>query len=113
MYFMMRKHDFPGTNIVEHHIAVGDVQPIRRPPYRTHFALRDEMQSQIQTLDKGVIRKSFSLVCTSHSCPEKSADGKPKYIFCVDFRALNSVTKFDSYPLPNFEETVSYLHSSK
>ena len=60
MYFMMRKHDFPGTNIVEHHIAVGDVQPIRRPPYRTHFALRDEMQSQIQTLDKGVIRKSHS-----------------------------------------------------
>jgi hypothetical protein len=43
-------NDFPGTNIVEHHIPVGDVQPIRRPPYRTHFALRDEIQSQIQTL---------------------------------------------------------------
>lgn len=65
-------NDFPGTNIVEHCIPVGDVQPIRRPPYRTPFALREEMQSQIQTmLDKGVIRKSFSLVCTSHSCPEE------------------------------------------
>ena len=53
MYFMMRKHDFLGTNIVEHYIPVGDVQPIRRPPYRTPFALREEMQSQIQTMLKG------------------------------------------------------------
>ena len=65
-------NDLPRTNIVEHHIPVGDVQPIRRLPCRTPFALREEMQSQIQTmLDKGVIRKSFSLVCNRHSCPEK------------------------------------------
>jgi len=31
MYLMMRKHDFPGTNNVEHYVPVGDVQPIRRP----------------------------------------------------------------------------------
>jgi len=91
------------------------VQPIRRPPYRTPFALREEMQSQIQTmLDKGVIRKSHSpWSAPAILVPKKSADGKPKYRFCVDFRALNSVTKFDSYPLPNFEETVSTLHGSK
>ena len=34
-------------------------------------------------------------------------------MFCVDFRALNSVTKFDPYPLPVFEETVSSLFGSK
>jgi hypothetical protein len=46
--------------------------------------------------------------------PKKSSDGKTtKYRFCVDFRALNSVTKFDCYPLPLFEEAVSALHGSK
>jgi len=61
--------------------------------------MREEMRSKIETmLDKGVIRKSHS----PWSAPailvrKKSADGKPKYRFCVDFRALNSVTKFDSY----------------
>jgi len=44
---------------------------------------------------------------------EKSFDGKPKFRFCVDFRALNSVTKFDPYPLQVFEEATARLHSSK
>jgi len=45
--------------------------------------------------------------------PKKIEDGKPKIRVCVDFRALNSVTKFDTYPLPVFEETTSNLHGSK
>jgi hypothetical protein len=52
-------------------------------------------------LDKGVIRESKS----PWSAPailvkKKSPDGKPKFRFCVDFRALKSVTKVDTYPLP-------------
>jgi len=31
----------------------------------------------------------------------------------VDFRALNKITKFDNYPLPLFEETVSTLYCSR
>ena len=34
-----------GTNFIEHEILVGDAQPIRRPPYRTPFALRGEMKA--------------------------------------------------------------------
>ena len=48
-----------------------------------------------------------------HLVPKKSQDGKPKYRFCVDFRALNAVTQFDVYPLPMFDEKVSTLHGSK
>ena len=73
------------------------------------------MESQIETLlRKGVIvSKFFSLVFPIILVPKKSLDGKPKYRFCVDFRALNAVTQFDTYPLPVFEETVSTLHGSK
>jgi Reverse transcriptase (RNA-dependent DNA polymerase). len=42
-----------------------------------------------------------------------SEEGKPKYLFCVDYRALNAVTRLDSYPPPRFEETTSTLAGSR
>jgi hypothetical protein len=108
-------NDFKGTNVIEHEIPLNDTQPIRRPPYRTPYALRDEMQTQVQKmLDKGVIRPSNSpWTAPALLVPKKSADGKPKYRFCVDFRALNAVTRFDPYPLPIFEETTAGFYGSK
>jgi len=35
--------------------------------------------------------------------------GDQKFRFCVNFRALNSVTTFDTYPLPISEETTATL----
>ena len=45
--------------------------------------------------------------------PKKSENGVLKNRLCVDFRALNVVTNYDSYPLPRFEETTSTLSGSK
>jgi hypothetical protein len=65
-------------------------------------------------LDKGVIRPSNPpWTAPALLVPKKSADGKPKYRYCVDFRALNAVTRFDPYPLPVFEETPAGLYDSK
>jgi hypothetical protein len=108
-------NDFKGTDVVEHEIEVGNARPIKRPPYRVPYALRDEMKKQMtDMLDKGVIRKSKS----PWSAPailvkKKSLDGKPKFRFCMDFRAINLVTKVDSYPLPKIDETISNLHGSR
>ena len=63
-------------------------------------------------LDKGVIRES-PWAAPAILVPKQSPDGKQKYRLRVDFRALNSVTKFDSYLLPVFEETTSTLSGSK
>ena len=38
---------FEGTHVVEHEIHTGDAKPIRRPPYRTPFTRREDMQSQV------------------------------------------------------------------
>jgi hypothetical protein len=41
-------------------------------------------------LDKGVVRKNNSpWSALAILVPKKSADDKPKYRFCVDFRDLN------------------------
>jgi hypothetical protein len=73
------------------------------------------MENQVKDmLNKCVIRESSSpWSAPVILVPKKSSDGRPKYRFCVDFRALNAVTKFDSYPLPRFEETTSTLAGSK
>ena len=108
-------NDFKATHVTEHQIHVGDAKPIRKPPYRTPSALRQEMQDQIQKmLAKGVIRESNSpWAAPALLVPKRSLDGKPKFRFCVDFRGLNSVTKFDPYPLPNFTDATATLHGSK
>jgi len=51
------ENDFKCTNVVENQIQLGDTKPIRKPPYRTPYALRQEMKNQVQKmLDKVVIR---------------------------------------------------------
>ena len=65
-------------------------------------------------LDKGVIRETTSpWAAPAILVPKKNENGKPKFRFSIDFRALNSMTNFDTYPLPVFEETTSNLHGSK
>jgi hypothetical protein len=73
------------------------------------------MKTQVENmLQKGVIRESnCHWSAPALLVPKRSTDGKPKFRFCVDFRALNSVTKFDTYPLPVFDEATSTLHGSK
>jgi hypothetical protein len=73
------------------------------------------MKTQLENmLDKGIIRASSSpWSVPAIPVPKKTADGKQKYRFCVDFKALNAATKFETYPLPVFEETTSTLFGSK
>jgi hypothetical protein len=108
-------NDFKSTNLVEHKIITGDAQPIRKAQYRVPFALRQEMENQVKDmLKKGVIRESSSpRSAPVILVPKKSSDSRPKYRFCVNFRALNAVTKSDIYPLPRFKETTSTLPGSK
>jgi len=108
-------NDFKSTNVVVHKIETGDATPIKKAPYKTPFALRQEMNRQVQKmLNKRVISPSYSPWSSPVVLvPNKSENGVPKYRFCVDFRALNAVTKYDSYPLPRFEETTSTLSGSK
>jgi hypothetical protein len=73
------------------------------------------MKTQVEKMLKQcVIRESDSpWSAPAILVPKKSLDGKPKFRFCVEFRALNAVTKFNPYPLPAMDEAVSALFGSK
>ena len=108
-------NDINCTDVMEHQILLGNTAPVRRPQYRTQYGPRHELEVQVvNMLDKGIIRASNSLwSATGFLVPKKTADGEQKYRFCVDFRGPNAATKFDSYPLPVFEETTSTIFGSR
>jgi hypothetical protein len=63
---------------------------------------------------KGVFPKSHSpSSAPAILVPKKSMDGKPKFRFCVEFRALKAETKIDPYPLPHLEDSTSNPFDSK
>ena len=72
------------------------------------------MKDQIENiLKREIIRESNSAwSAPAILVPKKTPDEKTKYRFCVDFRALNAVTKLDPYPLRVFEETTPTLLGS-
>jgi hypothetical protein len=65
-------------------------------------------------LNKGIIEPSMSPLSSSIVLVrKKTKDGSVKYRFCVDYRALNAVTKPDAYPIPNIMDTVDLVGHSK
>jgi len=87
-----KSNDFKGKTFIEHPITVGDAQSMRRTQYRTPYALRAEMEQQVQKmLQKGVIRPSTSPSWSRYFISQKIRGRKSKIRFCVDFLSLNAV----------------------
>ena len=92
---------------VKHTIDTGSAEPIQVPPRRVPFHKREEIRRQVdEMLETGIIEPSES----SWSSPVvlvAKPDGTQR--FCVDYRALNSVTKRDLYPLPRCDDILGSL----
>jgi hypothetical protein len=72
--------------------------------------LRDELlvlrRTLLDLLDKGFIRASNLPAALLVLFVQKLGGGLR---FCVDYRALNALTKKDRYPLPLIKETLSII----
>ena len=92
---------------MQHRIDSGDAGPIRQTPRRLPLDKREEAEQNIRDIEKdGVIEPSNSS-WVSPVVLVKKKDGSTR--FCVDYRQLNNVTKKDSYPLPQIDDTLDTL----
>lgn len=96
---------------VEHHIDTGAAKPMmlkRRRHAQTEDAVIEENVRKM--LAAGVIEEGngawgFPVVLV------RKKDGEVR--FCIDYRALNSITKKDVYPLPRIDETLDALGGAR
>ncbi|KAE8971594.1 hypothetical protein PR001_g26841, partial [Phytophthora rubi] len=96
---------------VEHHIDTGDAAPIMQKR-RRHAQMEDAVieNNVDMMLTAGVIEEGngawgFPVVLV------KKKDGEVR--FCIDYRALNKITKKDVYPLPRIDETLEALGGAR
>ena len=104
--------DMPGTtHLAKHKIELTTKSPIRVRPYPIPYAKRQEVEKEVQAmLEADVIEPAMS----DYNSPivlVKKKDGTNR--FCVDFRRINLVTKFDIEPMGNPEDIMSKLKDDK
>jgi len=109
--FARSSEDLGHTNLVQHKIDTGSSPPIRQNPRRIPLHKREIVDREVKRmLDAGVIEAcngpwSSPIVLVS----KKNGEVR----FCVDFRALNEVTRKDAYPLTRIEENLDTLQGAE
>lgn len=104
--------NIPGlTDVIQHHIYLKDNKPIHQQPYRVPQKLLPTMKHELDEMLKlGVIEPSDSEWNNPIVLVPKK-DGSIR--FCLDFRKLNAVSKFDPYPMPRVDELIERLSKAQ
>ena len=101
--------DKPGkaVGVAPHRIILTDNTPVRKKPYPLPFSTRQTIEKEVQyMLELGVIEPS----CSAYSSPVVLVSKKDGSVrFCIDYRALNEKTVFDSEPIPEIDELLCSL----
>lgn len=101
----------PPDRPVEHVIDTGDAAPINRHPFKMSPLELDELRKQLaELLDLRLIRPSSSPWGAPVLFVRKK-DGTMR--LCIDYRAVNQVTKRNSHPLPRIDECLERLGGAR
>ena len=106
--FAKNDHDLGHFDKIEHEIPTGDAAPIQMKLRRTPIHFEEDEREELQKmLDADVCEPSVSPWAM---CPVliRKKDGRLRY--AIDYRALNSVTVKDAYPLPLLDDCLDTLH---
>ena len=100
--------DFSASLLPEHRIELLSDAPIYQRPRRLPAPVAEEIEQQCRGLhDLGIIEPSAS-PWSSPIVPIRKKDGSLR--LCVDYRALNRVTRPDKFPMPNLTDSIFGLH---
>ena len=112
-------HNFPQvtgtklgrTTVAEHTVDVGNATPIRQRPYRVPLAMRETVKKE---LDKMLELEVFQASASPWALPVVLAEkGDGEIRFCVDYRKVNQVARFDAYSMPRIEEVLEQVGPAK
>ncbi len=99
------------TDIVQHHIEPLPGEVARSCPYRLPEHKKNVVQEELKAmLDLGVIEESHSDWASPIVLVSKT-DGSVR--FCVGYRKVNAVSKFDAYPMPRVDELLDRLGAAR
>ena len=98
----------PGrTPLITHNIETQPGLTVRTRPYRLPVNKQDVVRRELAAmLELGVVEEFHSDWCSPVVLVGKP-DGSVR--FCVDYRRVNAVSKFDAYPMPRIDELVDRL----
>ncbi|KAI7808673.1 hypothetical protein IRJ41_011194 [Triplophysa rosa] len=102
----------PGrTKLIQHHIETVPGVVVRSRPYRLPEHKKNVVQTELAAmLEMGVIEESNSDWASPIVLVPKT-DGSVR--FCVDYRKVNAVSKFDAYPMPRVDELLDRLGTAR
>jgi hypothetical protein len=105
-YMDIMEYDKEKPNLVpnvKHRIIINEGQtPILQKGYRETLEKKKFIKKEIEKMLKvGRIRPSYSPWASPVTLANKKSG---TYRFCINYRALNKVTKTDAYPLPRIDE---------
>jgi hypothetical protein len=97
---------------VTHEINLNDGEkPIYRKPYRMPFTKKNVVEEEVaKMLKNGVVRSSKSPWSSPVVLVVKK-DGSNR--FCVDYTALNKITKKDKHPMPKIDEVLREVKGAR
>lgn len=94
-----------------HSIHLSSNVPIRVKQYPLPLTSKQAIEREVKSmLDLGVIEPSSSPYCSPVVLVSKK-DGSVR--FCIDFRALNKITEFDSEPIPDTDDLFARLATAE
>ena len=95
---------------ITHTIELETDKPVRIPVRRFQGPIAQEIEKECTNLLEGGIIQPSKSPYSAPVVPVRKPDGALR--LCIDYRKLNSVTKGDSFPLPNLIDMIYNMHGN-